>query len=54
MRKAEAEWDKAEAEWDKARDEWVKARDEWEPYLTKLHTELCPQCPWDGRTIFPT
>ena len=21
--------------------------------LTELHRELCPNCPWDGRTIFP-
>ena len=22
------------------------------PKLEKLHAELCPDCPWDGKTIF--
>jgi hypothetical protein len=63
--KAREEWVKAEAERDKARAEWVKAgaerakasterdksREEWAK--AGHHSVLCPNCPWDGRTIFP-
>ncbi len=53
----------------KARDKAWEARDKaWEAYskawkvyckkhhkeLEKLHTNLCPDCPWDGKTIFCT
>ena len=24
----------------------------YQPELLKLHSELCPDCPWDGNTIF--
>lgn len=24
-----------------------------QPMLEQLHKELCPNCPWDGETIFP-
>jgi len=64
--KAGAKWDKAGAKWDKAWTEWVKAWTEWDKavaewdkaidknkqYLEKLHKELCPDCPWDGHSIF--
>jgi len=23
------------------------------PQMVELHKELCPDCPWDGETIFP-
>jgi len=40
----------------KAYGEAGKAYDEaWKAcakYFTKLHKELCPNCPWDGKTIF--
>ena len=39
--KARAELDKASAEWDKARAD--KA----------IHADICPDCPWNGHTIFP-
>ncbi len=29
----------------------VKACAEYD--FTELHKELCPDCPWDGKTIFP-
>ena len=56
--KAGAEWDKARAEWDKARAELAKARAEWDkaikhPSVLALHAKECPNCPWDGKTIFP-
>ena len=53
--KARAEWVKAEAEFDKAGAEWVKALTDYG--LDQLHTKLClsrnPDCPWNGKTIFP-
>ena len=51
--KAWAEADKAWAEVDKARAEYIKARAEYATQLGALHRELCPNCPWDGKTIFP-
>ena len=42
---------------DKAREAYFKTREAYlkanEKALDKLHSELCPDCPWDGRTIFP-
>ena len=39
-----------------ARDKAEEARDKaWEtcmPQLERLHGELCPDCPWNGQTIF--
>ena len=49
--KACAEWGKARAELDKACAEWDKARAD--PKVLALHAKECPDCPWDGRTIFP-
>ena len=58
--KASAELDKASAEWGKARAKWVKTGAEWGkasaaalPELERLHAEQCPDCLWDGQTIFP-
>ena len=56
--KACAVWNKARAERDKACVEWTKARVEWtkacaQPSVLALHAKECPNCPWDGRTIFP-
>jgi hypothetical protein len=42
--KARAEWVKADAEWDKARAD---------PSVLALHAKECPNCPWNGATIFP-
>ena len=54
--KARDAWSKAWDAWDKARDAWDKAWDAWNKAnhqeLEKLHSELCPDCPWDGKTIF--
>jgi len=59
--KARAEWDKARAELgkayaevDKARAEVGKAYAEWNKEIEALHREECPNCPWDGGTIFPS
>ena len=57
--KAWAEYDKARAENDKAWAEYHKTMAEYGKaildncaYLEQLHKELCPDCPWDGYTIF--
>ena len=54
-----AEWEKAYAERDKAYAERDKAYAEWDKAyaiiiaeLTKLHSQLCPDCTWNGKTIF--
>ncbi len=56
--KANAEWVKARAKWDKANAELSKANAECikvcsVPSVLKLHVKECPNCPWDGKTIFP-
>ena len=64
-RKAEAEWKKAYVDWQKAEAErkrtyavWRKAYGDWEKAYYDLailvHEKCCqPECPWDGKTIFP-
>ena len=39
---------------------WAEGNELWAAYLSKYHQELealhateCPNCPWNGRTIFP-
>jgi len=56
--KARAELAKAYAELAKADAEWVKARAELAkayaaPSVLALHAKECPNCPWNGETIFP-
>ena len=67
LAKALAGWAKARAELAKACTGWVKARTKWDraytkwdralagfmPELEEMHRRECPNCPWDGRTIFP-
>ena len=62
--KVEKKWENAGEEWG---EEWEKERGRWEkaevvfytvlkkynPEIEALHKELCPNCPWDGQTIFP-
>ena len=56
-RKAYAEWEKAYAEWKRARAEREKADAEREKAYANLailvHTAVCKDCPWSGKTIFP-
>ena len=58
-----AAYDKARDAYDKAWDAYVKARDAYDKAgdayvkankneLEQLHKELCPDCPFDGHTIF--
>ena len=54
--KAWAAFDKAGAAFDKARAALTKTRAAHDTKFAKelrwLHEELCPDCPWDGMTIF--
>lgn len=45
---------KAREAYDEARKVYDKALAAATPELEALHKELCPDCPWDGRTIFTT
>ena len=51
--KAYAAWGKADAAWGKADAAWGKAYADHMPAILKLHAKECPNCPWDGTTIFP-
>ncbi len=57
-------WDKAREAYDKALKGLHKTREAcgkaWKAYnakyeqeLIELHEKLCPDCPWNGETIFP-
>ena len=37
---------------DKAMEAHYKARERFAPELERLHAELCPNCPFDNKTIF--
>lgn len=64
--KARGDYDKAPGDCDKAQDDLTKARDDytkawdayirtWDDYMPAilaLHAVECPNCPWDGYTIF--
>jgi len=50
LRRADAALWEEYAEWEKAVAEWEEAdREE----IAIAHAEECPDCPWDGKTIFP-
>ena len=58
-RKAREAYDKAGEAYRKAGEaydkEWEAYAKAWKasvPQLVELHKELCPNCPWDGKTIF--
>ena len=51
--KAREAYYKAREAYDKAREAYCKAGEAYYPKIEKLHSELCPDCPWDGKTIFP-
>jgi len=51
--KARETYDKAGEAYDKAWEAYVKAWEAYKPEIEALHKELCPGCPWDGKTIFP-
>src|SRR3989304_1531707 len=43
------DWDAFSKDWDAYR----KAYDKYLPQIEALHALECPDCPWDGFTIFP-
>ena len=55
--KADADWQKADADWHKADADWQKAYADWQKayaeFFDRTHAPLCPDCPWNGSTIFP-
>ena len=44
-----AAWSAAES----ARSAYQKAYEDAMPEINRLHLEECPDCPWNGKTIFP-
>ena|SRR3990167_11217187 len=44
---------KAVQEYDKARQEYKKVLNDNKELIEALHKAECPNCPWNGRTIFP-
>ena len=58
--KAWAAYNKAGEAYDKAREAYNKAEAAYDkaiadnlPAIMALHDKECPNCPWDGKTIFP-
>jgi len=47
--KAQEAYRKAREAYDKAQEAYIKKNSK---ALNELHNELCPDCPWDGKTIF--
>ena len=50
-KEADAEWREADVKWKVADAKW-KASADW-ARVEALHREECPDCPWNGETIFP-
>lgn len=46
-------YNKTNAARKRARDDYAKAWDVAQAEIEKLHAQECPNCPWDGDTIFP-
>jgi len=42
-------WQKHDEAWQK----YHEARQKYHEYMKSLHENECPNCPWDGKTIFP-
>ena len=53
LNKAKAALDKARAAYAKAWAAYVKAGAACMPEIEALHAIECPDCPWDGTSIFP-
>jgi len=55
-----AKWEKVYVNWEEAHAKWRENHAKWEetyakylPQIEALHKEECPDCPWNGATIFP-
>jgi len=46
-------FERAKGAYRRAEQNFQKELSKQRKYLERLHTELCPNCPWDGETIFP-
>ena len=46
-------YNKARRAYYKARQTYTKALNNSMPAIEELHKIECPDCPWDGKTIFP-
>ena len=60
LSQAHAAWSQADAAWSQADEAWRKADAalssaiiDNHSAIEALHREECPDCPWDGQTIFP-
>jgi len=51
---ARAGYNAAWAEYDAARARYDAAGAEYTPEIEALHLQECPNCPWNGETIFST
>jgi len=51
--KAWADWSKVRDDYNKASADYYKAWADCWPEIEALHAAECPNCPWDGTTIFP-
>ena len=50
---ADAKWKEAGAKWKEAGAKWMEADAKWKEAVASDHARQCPDCPWDGKTIFP-
>ena len=53
LNKARQEYNKAAQEYDKAEQEYNKVLNDNKELIEALHKAECPNCPWNGHTIFP-
>ena len=52
-REAGAKLSEADAKWEEADAKWREADAKCLPQIEALHKKEHPNCPWDGKTIFP-
>ena len=50
--KARKAYDKAWETYDKAREDYDKTLKKYSKEINELHEKECPNCPWNGKTIF--
>ena len=48
-----ADWQKADAYRQKSYADWQKAYEDGQKVGALIHFDVCKDCPWDGKTIFP-
>ena len=52
-READAKWREADAKWREVSAKWREVGAKWLPQIEALHKQEHPDCPWNGKTIFP-